>query len=92
MSLSIDPVKGTINIVLARGFLVTASVETTNTGRGFLSGGSVGGLKYQISPRCGVRCVVILRHCYQWETATPPPFPMRDPLPFLVPSENRSTS
>ena len=44
---------GTTKTVVARGWLLRASIETTRTGRPPLSGGSLGSFTYHISPRCG---------------------------------------
>jgi len=44
---------GTTKTVVARGWLLRASSETTTTGRPPLSGGSLGNFTYNISPRCG---------------------------------------
>ena len=51
---------GTTKTVVARGWLLRASSETTTTGRPPFSGGSLGNFTYQISPRCGdlVGCVI----------------------------------
>ena len=51
---------GTTKTVVARGWLLRASSETTTTGRPPFSGGSLGNFTYQISPRCGglAGCVI----------------------------------
>lgn len=52
-SLSTDPVRGATSTVLAPGCRFLASNETITTGLAAFSGGSVGSLTYQISPRDG---------------------------------------
>jgi hypothetical protein len=46
---------GTIKTVVALGWVLRTSVDTTTTGRLPFPGGSVGRLIYQISPRLGLR-------------------------------------
>src|SRR5579862_1540774 len=75
-----DVLKGTTRTVCARGCRLRALGETTTTGRGCLSGGSLGRCTNQISPRCGdffviAGIVLLLRY-----------LPLRkfSPLPLLV--------
>jgi hypothetical protein len=76
---------GTIKTVIARGWLLRASIETTTTGRPPLSGGSLGNFTYQISPRCGglVGCVTMSVRTV---------FPKTFPSSFLLPLLHRTAS